>query len=245
MCVIIYRSAAADTITKYEFNRAWDTNPDGFGLAFSDGKELVVKKSMNKKEAWKIYSSFEKKYPYSPKILHFRIGTGGKKDVTNCHPFEVGNDTVMFHNGIIGESDNIKSDTNILAGIIKNLKLDIMNNGNAQDLLQFVAGTYSNKLVFLNAAGEVLIINEDLGFWEKGVWYSNLNFRTKWSYFDEYDYKTNKKDNRLYPALEKEPFYGNCEGCGLYSDNLHYNHEFNCMLCDTCAKEYSFEFERD
>ena len=48
-----------------------------------------------------------------------------------------------------------------------------MNNKTHDKLISSAIG-YS-KLAFLNNAGEYNIINEDLGSWKRGIWFSNLN----------------------------------------------------------------------
>ena len=106
MCVI--GSIGKRKITKDVFMNCWESNSDGFGMAWREkGKLMSMKGFMNKKDAWKAY----REIPNVEHIIHFRIGTSGGICRSLTHPFLVtdlsdnvssykGTDALFFHNGI-------------------------------------------------------------------------------------------------------------------------------------------------
>lgn len=105
MCVILVGS-----ITKEQHKLALAQNPDGFSL-FTEEAGLV--KSPSKTIVDRSIGKFG--------IWHYRIGTSGKMDSTNIHPFEIcGGKYLLYHNGILGDGLGDLSDTAALANTLKN-----------------------------------------------------------------------------------------------------------------------------
>lgn len=167
-------------LNKETFDRCWDRNPDGFGVAYLFNGGLRIKKTKHKKDAWSIYHNVDRVAPDSAKILHFRIGTHGTNDINNCHPFMIDNDTCFAHNGIItGVPDcdrKERNDTRVFNDtVLKHLPKDFYKHYHYTLLIESFIG-YS-KLVFLNTSNELYIMNQVKGEWHEGVWFSNSGYK--------------------------------------------------------------------
>lgn len=164
-------------------------NPDGFGYAIHAGSRIVRGTGMNFD---RVLSDFlrDRAVHSGPALFHSRITTHGGSTRDNCHPFQIGRDTdtVVGHNGMLPiDSKNGKSDTRIFAetlfpswGGVATLNSVKMR----RKLSKFAEGS---KLVFLSANDDLkddyVIINEDLGSWDKGVWWSNSSYKyNRYSY---------------------------------------------------------------
>jgi predicted glutamine amidotransferase len=153
---------------------AWDTNPDGAGIAYvADGQVHIDKGHMTFEAFTEAYNKVPKVYP---RVVHFRYATLGVINAENTHPFHLNKSgAAMFHNGpCVSDSfdgDNQRSDSRHFAE-------DLMGHLDAYTIKHlkpvwegFIES--GNKLVMLYADGHMDIINEKLGTWKKGVWLSN------------------------------------------------------------------------
>ncbi|MCZ2442248.1 MAG: class II glutamine amidotransferase [Flavobacteriales bacterium] len=110
MCCIIHRPKGAPQI-KEEYIRSiiiW--NGDGWGISYHNGNDIVISKSLDMKKVISKIRDLEKKDVEF--LFHARYATHGKKDLINCHPYQV-KPGVLFHNGTINTYiyDEDKSDT--------------------------------------------------------------------------------------------------------------------------------------
>ena len=169
MCVIIYK----DKKTNLDFETvrlAYDTNPDGVGVAINDGDTWTIKKYMypTKQQLRSICNSLQDKEA----ILHFRIATSGGINIDNCQPFLFDNDQqVLFHNGVVYSLNGIstiKSDTRLLIDILEKEKQDISN------ILFNISEKSNNKFVLIDANNDVQFFGDFKQY--KGLLCSNLNF---------------------------------------------------------------------
>lgn len=167
MCQIIYVKKNKKVNLEH-LDQAQKVNKDGYGVMWFEDNEVKVFKTMKYnrfKQIIKTLTPFEK-------VLHLRNTTRGATNIQNAHPFNVGYG-YMMHNGTIGTmyAKDGKSDSQQLAKMITDAGIyDFEGSG---ELLKQIVGTTINRLVFMNLDGEVTIINENLGVWEKGIWYSN------------------------------------------------------------------------
>ena len=169
MCVILYK----DKKTSLDFETvrlAYDTNPDGVGVAINDGTTWTIKKYMypSKQQLKTLCNNLKDKEA----ILHFRIATSGGINLENCQPFLFDDDQrVLFHNGVVYSLNGIssyKSDTRLLIDILEKEKEDINN------LLFNISEKSSNKFVLIDANNNVQFYGEFKQY--KGLLCSNLNF---------------------------------------------------------------------
>lgn len=226
MCIAIMKPQGK-IISKKTLQECYRNNPDGAGFMFSSNKELHIKKGyFDFKEFYEEY----KKYQDKKCVIHFRIKTHGKIDKDNCHPFRVNNSLGFIHNGVItGFGGDIKSDTvefneQVLQGLVSKWGNLSLFEKPVTKLIEATIG-YS-KLVFLDRHNNHNIINETLGQWHKGVWYSNSSYKptpkwdTKTYYPSQYNMFSKKKD--LPVAYNKNNFLevGDlCEFTRDFTDN--------------------------
>lgn len=182
MCVIVVKPADV-SLTKREIKKCWKDNPHGGGFMYTaHGKLQVVKGFFTFRTFYSAFRCAERSFPMSTFVLHMRIATSGKLDEPNCHPFYVNRNIAVAHNGIFSDwtdhtsefSDTFWFTHNILA----KLPEDFFYNQAMIDLLEDYCG-FSSKLVLLNSDGDVQIVNETLGVWHKGRWFSNDVLDTK------------------------------------------------------------------
>jgi hypothetical protein len=176
MCIAILQKPGAEKLNHDVFMSYGRSQQDGFGLMYVNDDVVDIINTMDLNEHWnnydRIYGEFGKKSYIG---IHFRSGTQGTRDVTNCHPFRVSETMGMMHNGVFSNirKDNNKSDTHIFnEEFCIPLGDDIFENVATIDLLQKEIG--SNKVIFLSAIFEpaYTIFGETMGEWRNNSWYS-------------------------------------------------------------------------
>lgn len=198
-----------------------ENNPDGFGFAVHAGNRIIRGNGLNFDHVLDSFLKARSQHS-GPALFHSRITTHGATSRDNCHPFQVGRDTlsVVAHNGMLPINESAgKSDTRIFAetlfpswGGVRTLTSKKMR----KKLSKFASGS---KLVFLTADPDLddfYIINEKDGHWDKGVWWSNSSY--KWSRYaysggtggmytsgwsrlgDAWDYDDDDEESILLPA---------------------------------------------
>lgn len=193
MCIIMFQPASSEQDIPFNyFKAAQEKNNDGHGLMYVRNNVLVVKTQMGNID--KFYEKYLAARGLNTPIgIHFRIGTSGARNLSNCHPFYLNPTTAFMHNGVIGRGANGKSDTRIFAeNLLRQLPENWMNNSAICQLL--ADHIDSNKMVFLNNKKQSVILNESLGHWTDKVWYSNSSYRT-YPIVDHRSSKTWEYDN--------------------------------------------------
>ncbi len=184
MCVAIFKPPGK-SISKKDLKLCFDRNPDGAGFMYpKDGKVVVVKGMFTFDSFWRAYrDKFLNVCPNSGAVIHFRIGTSGKKDEINCHPHVVSEDFAFVHNGIMSNyaktqsdfSDTIHFRDEIVTPIYEALGQEMLNVSPIHKLLSDHIG--SNKMIFLSGSGYAWTLNAHLGTEIDGVWFSNTNWQ--------------------------------------------------------------------
>lgn len=173
-------------------NKVQKHNKDGYGVSWYEDGEIKVFRTLVFKEFKRVLEKLQ----LNTCVVHLRHNTVGETTIQNCHPFEIPNG-VMFHNGtIVGlggfGTDVDKSDTSTLADILT--ECDYSRIEDVMPLVHPLVGETINRLVFMEIDGQITIVNEDLGTWENGNWYSNDYHlkSTYWSRDNKYGYKPKK-----------------------------------------------------
>jgi hypothetical protein len=253
MCIIILNKK--NIIPEEQFLQSWDNNPDGAGMAYIENGQIIIKKELNDPEKFYLCYLSAREKTTCPILLHFRISTSGKIDRANCHPFLVNKQLAFAHNGIIWHTtDKLSgfSDTMLFNKLIlQRLPANFLDRKGIVELIRGYID--SSKLVFLHGTGRYDIINERLGHWSDGNWYSNKTYKptikeiTKWDsqYWDDQcwndPYKTvptyNQKNTYKYlPSHDPmKRIYLFCEYCG---DPLKGEHEKTNGCCNICLNEF-------
>tara|TARA_R110002012_G_scaffold94583_1_gene228888 strand:- start:217 stop:882 length:666 start_codon:yes stop_codon:yes gene_type:complete len=174
MCLIIARKTDGK-VDWQSADRASKINRDGYGIFFNDRfprRNVQVRKSMRWSEIRTIGKALEQKN--HPFVIHMRYMTNGAVNISNTHPFKLEDlDLVMAHNGIINTLDVPEgmSDTRVLACHLNDvLPTDWLDKPEEVEYVTELAGT--SRLTFMDNAGRIYFINEDLGAWQDNVWYS-------------------------------------------------------------------------
>lgn len=172
MCLAIMSPIGWSEVPLGVLRRGFKGNPDGAGFMWSDGRKLHIKKGYM---SFKTFLKALVRVPnHLPCAIHFRWGTGGVKDATNCHPFRLGDDGGIIHNGVlprdVADSCALRSDThNFVLGY-----LDAEYKKVGLDAVATLEGNIGyNKLVAMDRHGCYVIVGESQGSWKDGVWYSN------------------------------------------------------------------------
>ena len=175
MCLAIYKPQNKKVL-KHEMETAWESNDDGAGFAYPyKGKVIIEKGFMTFDSFWNAI----KPHMDKPMAIHFRWSTHGLVDENNCHPFAITDELAMIHNGVISGieiTDKDKSDTRTFVDdyvkpIHKGDKKFIYSDYGKRTLQACIGS--GSKLVFIDKKANYVIVNEEAGEWQDGVWYSN------------------------------------------------------------------------
>lgn len=216
MCLIV-SAPKGSMIPKELLVDATRKNPDGWGVMYFDGNQIITEKSP-KPDAEAIYD-LTKDNPYET-LVHLRMTTHGGNTMDNTHPFEVSPGRLyMMHNGIV-EIDGTcskRSDTrvmveDIIKPLVRNKPGRIRDTGVA-NVIQHMIGRSSNRLVFLDDTGRLTYFNKNLGLEWKGLWCSNTYAWTlhsegrkkasnPWGYADRW---ANYRDFMTTPTYARQP----------------------------------------
>ena len=251
MCIAILKPKGV-SISKEILETCHNNNKDGMGFSYIDGDKMYIKKFMKFDE---FYKEFEKVQDKSTMLIHFRIATHGKVEVKNCHPFWLNHRMALIHNGVIsGYGDkNSKTDTqDFIDKVIGNISWKEWKNPCYRELVGKAIG-YS-KLAILDITGNYYIINENLGEWSDGIWYSNQSYKPKqttsyvvnrdynaWDMYSEESYddwykkwkekNSKKSDSSAY--LDGDVVY-RCEKC---KNEFVKGYEVENVCCDKCNSD--------
>lgn len=204
MCIAIY-SPAGKYIKEDTLRICFTNHPDGIGYAFIDQGKIQVRKFMKFTKFYKLYKKDFHSHKDSPFIIHFRKTSAGATIVDNCHPFVVNKHQVFVHNGTIKaitlDLKSKDSDTIVFnKKILQKLPMNWYKNKAIVELLSGYVGIAptgrKNKLIFLNSDKTYLIINEDAGIWDDGIWWSNDDYKAikkkKYQYYQDNEYYRNQ-----------------------------------------------------
>lgn len=179
MCIIAIKPEG-HTIPDSIIKTMWNGNSHGAGFMYADrGRVKIVKGFMS-------LVSFQKalaKHNHRKLVMHFRIKTHGDVSPDLTHPFWVQkNGVAMVHNGIIWDyakkATNTESDSLLYARHFgRRFQQPMAALADATINAAIAQEIGYSKLVFMDGNGEVVIVNEKLGTWADGVWYSNSGYK--------------------------------------------------------------------
>lgn len=213
MCIAIVKPMGTRIPSKSILRKCWDNNPDGAGLMYNDGDNVVIHKGFTKfKGFYKFLKSLDRSEDLTDKdlVLHFRIATSGGVSRECTHPFPVTKDYDEMrkldnvcqygfaHNGIIdGYGSKDFSDTmEYVKDIISNIH-DIEDN---EPLLDALARQHTSKFALLTKD------NFEIG----GNWiYDNECYFSNTSYKEDY-YYTSKLSSAEWEELYNKYDYCDC-----------------------------------
>lgn len=188
MCIAILNTKKAGRLPKKQIQNSWDNNDMGAGLLWNKGNKLSVFKSYDYDDYIEKYNELRDDKSIGNIVLHFRIATSGYNGEHNLHPFLTNDNLGFVHNGVIkGLGNKSFSDTYEFNDMLKKFSHDFLNC----DMTKYFISEYIgySKLVFLDNKDKYTIINEELGKWSSGNWYSNDSYKE----YKPYVYYGNQK----------------------------------------------------
>lgn len=211
MCVILVAPNVSE-IKKLSIESAWKRNADGAGYAYRERSGAVryhkgimkLKKLMEHLDNIPEHNSF---------VLHMRVATHGAVIPIFTHPFQVDNDLVLFHNGVLSEfgkrGDGGYSDTAHLSHI-----LSCVDEDDRHPLLKALCG-YGNKFVLMDSKTTMMYggfqetsvdgVKASNLFWED---YSSKSYSKKtyshgkWRHVEPWSEEDNKINSKFYEENE-------------------------------------------
>jgi predicted glutamine amidotransferase len=186
MCIIVVIPKKKQLPSDEILRRCFIQNPDGAGLMYIHDSSVVIEKGiMDINNVLKIIKDIHTNYgKKSPIVIHFRIGTSGKKKSPECtHPFPISNDyrdlyrlstvcnSAIAHNGIIYQYEERKSslsDTMFFCKMLTGLTSPSM-------IKRALNGHNTSRFVYMN--GDGIIIRTGSWLNHKGIFYSNMTYQ--------------------------------------------------------------------
>lgn len=184
MCLLcVFEPGASPTREELENSAA--SNPHGFGYAFLMEDRIVTGRGMDATDVIDRFMRIRAGFPDVWAMFHARYATHGTTNKSNCHPFRVDGDPniVLAHNGIlpidVPKYEN-RSDTRIFADDHLPNYLEWLDDPEGFQLLESWAS--GNKIAVFSLdprlENNVYIINENLGHWDNGRWWSNSSYKS-------------------------------------------------------------------
>lgn len=223
MCIAILNLTGK--IDRDILQRCWNANKDGAGMAYLQNGKIQIFKVLNSFESfWNAYDKRRDKVT-GPFMLHFRIKTHGLTNLDNCHPFKLSHNSAMCHNGIISNeaTDGQLSDTRLfIQNVINGLPKSWLKN---QSIIRLIEGYIGYSKLIILEGNKWHIINEDMGTWDDGNWFSNDS------------YKKPKVIHNSWQPVERNADI--CDICNYASYKARYYSDVNMALCSGCAAQYA------
>lgn len=212
MCIIAVKPSGKKMFSKETIRNMWNRNPDGAGLMYyEDGQVHCIKGFMRLEDL--LYYLKQYDFTHTNLCLHFRIGTSGRKDELNCHPYPVyeENDTefetnlAVMHNGVMynyspGFYSEINDTQVFINCVLSQLDEDFVKDADKKLLIEELIP--NNKLCFLNSKNEITLfgngwINND-GYFYSNASYTGMPRRVQTGLFSEFN------DFELKPKISKK-----------------------------------------
>lgn len=181
MCLIIHRDLngkRGSNVPNAVLDHNARSNPDGFGIAWRDGKKLRHEKFDAGKKAFEDFRSLLKRIDRDPGteyVAHFRKATHGPVCKALSHPFSYEDpeegEVLVFHNGIINiDTEPGESDTSAFVKRVLSRIAPRWWESNAYRFLVEESIGWSRLLVMTRRAS--VRINEESWVKRDGIWYS-------------------------------------------------------------------------
>lgn len=242
MCLIIVQPPQTP-LPDSSIRNGCQANADGSGYMFVSAGRVVIRKGFTTADSLLLsYHKDYRNYRFSYFVLHMRIGTSGRTDAENCHPFLLERHGIGFcHNGILSQytrRDSPLSDTRHFADeVLERLPAGFLSNPAILQLLDGVAAGTSSKFAFLLPSNQVVISNERAGVWVEGIWYSNDTYKEsrRWGFSDNWKHWRQERQESK-PAHEEEEWDVDfCEECGEPCEAKELTDVESIRLCPDCA----------
>lgn len=190
MCMITYVPRGVEVPTREILNGAtWNDMGHGWAVIADTGL-ILTGRFWDAEAAVETFNATRKEYMEYPAVFHSRLATHGAVSLHNVHPFPVGKFAVVAHNGILPTkfqpvTTDTRSDTAILAEEFLPGWSEITGVWSRRQRRRIGRIIGANKLVILSSSPFLKeprgwIINESMGRWAKGCWFSNTDYKSDW-----------------------------------------------------------------
>lgn len=218
MCIIIAKDKIGRLPTETELRNSFNYNNDGAGFMYVDNGKVVIDKGYMTVDSFiKRYHTLLNKYNnFNNKslVIHCRIGTSGKNNKGNTHPYPITDDIKKLrtkhltsekigiaHNGIIhgygtvtGLNDTQEYISKYLYPLYKHYK-DFYKN---KDMLYQMELATNSKFIILDTTDTLYYVGEFTD--DKGLKFSNTSYKYTYT---RYDYsKTYNSDYTKYSSYK-------------------------------------------
>lgn len=238
-----------ETPTRQQLMNAADSNPHGYGYAFMNDGVIITGRGMDAEDVIDRFLRIRQGLPHAWAMFHARFTTHGETNKSNCHPFRVGGskNIVLGHNGVlpIDTGTDKRSDTRIFAEEwLPEIGVEALDDPTTYGWLEkWAAG--SKIAVFSTdprTKQDVYILNEHLGHWDKGIWWSNSSYKDDyWGSWASASWKPSKQKSVLAGcSLDSMGDSYECDFCRsflCYADNGKPQYCYNCMTCFSCFED--------
>lgn len=237
------------TPTREQLTTASCKNPHGFGYAIVAGDKIISNRGMSAKKIINEFLAMREKYPDGYAMWHARLATHGVKNELNCHPFMVGGVggsgmIYLAHNGMLDiepAKGDKRSDTRIFAeDWLPSIGVKSLDNPYMMELISSWA--HGSKICVLSVDPgldyQMYLINEHLGKWVDGIWWSNEGYKPAPIYTPTTTYTTSTAwqadenyDKQFY-SDDDEPMWVTCDSCQQETDL--WTEDYYCIWCGSC-----------
>lgn len=239
MCIIVAVPAGVEIPSDEVLRECFESNPDGAGFMYSDGKRVRIRKGFMTWDEFKSALDAELDagliFKESAVVLHFRIATHGKVKPMCCHPFPVSDEPSdlratsidarwgIAHNGVIHGMETNKSwsdSMDFVAGVVTPLarmNSAFMHSEDAIELLE--TACQGSRLAIVDNAGDLALVGRFVE--DGGVFYSNTSYLpTRWNYSSYGDWWSKSlptsTEDMAWDAVERrveQLSFGACQLC--------------------------------
>lgn len=249
-----------ETPTREQLKTAAVANPHGFGYAFHVGDRIITGRGMDADEVIDRFLRIREGLPNTWAMFHARITTHGQTNKANCHPFRMGGDpsTVIGHNGVIPielDKNDHRSDTRVFADEWLPELITLLDDEDGFAELESLIG-YSKVAVFTHderLQHQVYILNEDLGHWTDGIWWSNDSYKP-YTYSKSYGYFGSAyKGGSASPSdgcqlcwsiiSEVDERLGLCSNCDSCLDCYEHKADCMCYTPDYALRKSKYDYD--
>jgi len=214
MCIIIAKDKIGRLPTETELRNSFEWNGDGAGFMYVDNGKVVIDKGyMNIDSFIKHYKSLLIKYnDFNNKclVIHCRIGTSGKNDKGNTHPYPITDNTRALksrhlfnenigiaHNGIIhgyGTATGLNDTQEYISKYLYPLYHHYRDFYKNKDMLYQMEQATNSKFAILDKTDTIYYVGDFIE--DKGLWFSNNTYKgySRYSYgYGDYGYSSGYK----------------------------------------------------
>lgn len=245
MCLIIFKPKGKK-ISKKRLEYARVANPDGWGLLWNKDNKLFSCIGLEGNFDERFWPVFQNLINHNL-FIHFRTASSGQKKLSDCHPYFVNGNLAFMQNGNFFEySDWFKG------GVYNDKKTDIQrfnelvlrkmseffldNKSDAYNALSNYCSNNFSKMAFMDNRDKIMLIGEEKGEWENGIWYSNGGIKNYigYGYSGAYYYRNNDVRHKggltSVQMLQNKNNWVKCFEC----EGWFYNSKIKNNICNNC-----------